>query len=98
MGNNLFLTNFNMIIIQIIKEAQLHKIPNLIKFIFACFKNIFLILRDRTILTLPFKYPLKINTIFGYKKIFNYYEIPFYTYNYSFLLNLIPENSLLLDI
>ena len=85
-------------IIQIFKEAELYKPLNFIKFALNVFFWINIIIKDKTILTLPFKFSLNINWIYWEKEVFNYYEIPFYKYDYSNIVNPIQNWSLLIDI
>ncbi len=82
----------------IINNILFFKGKNRLIFISSCIFNISGILKDKTILTLKFISPMKMESN-GEKFMINYYyEIPFYIQDYSSITDYIKQDSLLFDI
>lgn len=67
-------------------------------FAVSLFTNLPRIMRDKTILTMRFFVPISILSNGKKIQIHNYYELPFYNYDYTDIIECIKDNSLLIDI
>ncbi len=83
---------------KIIAELRQFSGRNKAIFILSCIAHLRSILKDKTILTLKFIAPMKIETKYGAVMIKRYYEIPFHTYDYGQIIGKIKNDSLLFDI